>query len=38
MPSVELSDQEWQQVMSLLGTKCVWIDVNQLLMKAEIVK
>ena len=33
MPTVELSEQEWQQVITLLGTKCLWVEVNMLLMK-----
>lgn len=32
MPSVELSDQEWAQVMGLLST-APWRDANPLLMK-----
>jgi hypothetical protein len=32
MPSVELTDQEWQQVMGILST-APWRDANPLLMK-----
>lgn len=32
MPSIELDDQEWQQVMSILST-APWRDANPLLMK-----
>lgn len=33
MPSVELSDQEWGQLVALLANNCVWAQVNPLLMK-----
>jgi hypothetical protein len=33
MPSVELTDQEWQQVITIIGTKCTWAEANPLLMK-----
>jgi hypothetical protein len=32
MSTVELDDQEWQQVMNILST-APWRDVNQLLLK-----
>jgi hypothetical protein len=32
MPSVELDDQEWQQVMAIIAT-APWRDANPLLMK-----
>jgi hypothetical protein len=33
MSSVELTDQEWQQVITIIGTKCTWAEANPLLMK-----
>jgi hypothetical protein len=35
MPTVELSDQEWQQLINILGTtkEHAWVTTNPLLMK-----
>ena len=33
MPVVDLSDNEWNQLMALLGNKCLWVEANPLLMK-----
>jgi hypothetical protein len=33
MPSVELTDQEWQQVLTWIGTRIVWAECNGMLMK-----
>ena len=33
MQTVTLNEQEWQQIMTLLGTKCLWVEVNMLLLK-----
>jgi hypothetical protein len=33
MAVVELSDQEWQQVINWIGTKVVWAECNGMLMK-----
>jgi hypothetical protein len=33
MASVELNDQEWQQVINIIATKCTWAEANPLLMK-----
>jgi hypothetical protein len=33
MPAVDLTDQEWQQVINIIGTKVTWAEANPLLMK-----
>jgi cobyric acid synthase len=33
MPSVELSENEWGQVMNILATKETWANANPLLLK-----
>ena len=33
MAVVEMSDNEWNQLINLLGNKCLWIEANPFLMK-----
>lgn len=30
---VEMTRQEWDHICTLLATKCIWADVNQVMMK-----